>query len=75
MTKTNFDVYLEKQLSDPDFEQRYQRAGGAWEGVGTTQQEISRLEFPEYEGHSLQMPRMVAKDLLDAIRQHSRNNR
>ncbi|MBW2740404.1 MAG: hypothetical protein JRE64_16505 [Deltaproteobacteria bacterium] len=28
--KTNFDRYLEKQLKDPDFASRYQKAGEAW---------------------------------------------
>jgi transcriptional regulator with XRE-family HTH domain len=31
--------------------------------VGTTQQQISRLESPSYEGHSLSMLRRVAKAL------------
>ncbi|HUV51045.1 MAG TPA: hypothetical protein VMW78_08515 [Anaerolineae bacterium] len=29
--KTNFDRYLEKQLKDPDFAGRYQKAGDAWD--------------------------------------------
>ena len=33
--------------------------------VGTTQQQISRMESPSYEGHSLSMLRRVA-DVLDA---------
>lgn len=33
MTKTNFDVYLEKQLSDPDFAERYRHAREAWEAA------------------------------------------
>ncbi len=31
--------------------------------VGTTQQQISRLESPSYEGHSLSMLRRVAEAL------------
>ena len=79
--KTNFDRYLEKQLKDPEFVQRFQKAGEAWDvafqiaalrneagmtqtelakKVGTTQQQISRLESPSYEGHSLSMLRRVA---------------
>jgi ribosome-binding protein aMBF1 (putative translation factor) len=71
--KTNFDRYLEEQLKDPEFAQRFQKAGEAWDvalqiaalrneagmtqteltkKVGTTQQQISRLESPSYEGHS-----------------------
>ena len=29
--KTNFDVYLEKQLKGPDFAERFEKAGEAWE--------------------------------------------
>jgi len=79
--KTNFDRYLEKQLKDPDFVRRYQKA---WDvalqlaalrkkaglsqkelaqRVGTSQQQISRLESTSYEGHSLSMLRRVAEVL------------
>ncbi|MHB9096766.1 MAG: helix-turn-helix domain-containing protein [Syntrophales bacterium] len=79
--KTNFDRYLEEQLQDRTFEERFRKAGEAWEvavklaamrkdaglsqkelarRVGTTQQQISRLESPAYEGHSLSMLRRVA---------------
>jgi transcriptional regulator with XRE-family HTH domain len=82
--KTNFDRYLEKQLKDPDFASRYQKAGEAWnvalqlaalrkkaglsqkelaQRVGTSQQQISRLESTSYEGHSLSMLRKVAEVL------------
>lgn len=84
MKKTNFDAFLEEQLRDPDFVERFERAGEAWEvalqiaalreqaglsqkdlarKVGTTQQQISRLESPSYEGHSLSMLRRVAQAL------------
>ena len=84
MKKTNFDTYLEKQLRDPGFAERYRRAGEAWDvalqiatlrekaglsqkelarRVGTTQQQISRLESPAYAGHSLAMLRRVAHAL------------
>jgi len=94
--KTNFDSYLEEQLRDPDFAERFEKAGEAWDiaiqlaalreeqglsqkelaqRVGTTQQQISRLESPSYEGHSLSMLRRVAEALgthvhvtLDAVR-------
>jgi transcriptional regulator with XRE-family HTH domain len=86
MTKTNFDSYLEERLRDPEFAERFKRAGEAWDValrltelreqaglsqkdlarmVGTTQQQISRLESPGYEGHSLRMLRRVA-DALNA---------
>jgi transcriptional regulator with XRE-family HTH domain len=82
--KTNFDKYLEEQLKDPKFAERFQEAGEAWDvalqiaalrneagmsqaelakKVGTTQQQISRLESPSYEGHSLSMLRRVAEIL------------
>jgi transcriptional regulator with XRE-family HTH domain len=84
MSKTNFDVYLEEQLRDPDFAQRFRRAGEAWDvalqiaalrekaglsqkelarKLHTSQQQISRLESPSYEGHSLSMLRRVANAL------------
>ncbi|MBU1208082.1 MAG: helix-turn-helix domain-containing protein [Proteobacteria bacterium] len=84
--KTNFDIYLEEQLKDKDFAERFKRAGEAWDvaiqlaslrrdsgmsqkelarRVGTSQQQISRLESTAYEGHSLSMLRRVA-DVLGA---------
>ena len=84
MTKTNFETYLKEQLRDPDFAERFKRAGEAWDvalqlttlrekaglsqeelaqRAGTTQQQISRLESPSYEGHSLRMLRKVASVL------------
>lgn len=76
----HFDLYLEEQLKDPEFAERFERAGEAWDvamhlaalrkQVGlsqkdlarklkTSQQNISRLESPSYEGHSLAMLRRV----------------
>jgi len=84
MKKTNFDQYLEEQLKDPDFAERFKRAGEAWDvalqlaalrekaglsqkelarKLKTSQQQISRLESPGYEGHSLGMLRRVARAL------------
>jgi transcriptional regulator with XRE-family HTH domain len=89
MKKTNFDLYLEEQLKDPAFVERYARAGEAWDvalqlsalrekaGVSqkelarklkTTQQQISRLESPSYEGHSLSMLRRIARALNARVR-------
>lgn len=89
MSKTNFDVFLEEQLRDPDFAERFKRAGEAWEvalqiaalrekaglsqkdlarKLKTSQQQISRLESPSYEGHSLSMLRRVAKILSAKVR-------
>ena len=86
MRKTNFDIFLEEQLRDPDFAERFKRAGEAWDvalqiaalrqkaglsqkdlarKLRTSQQQISRLESPSYEGHSLSMLRRVA-DVLGA---------
>ncbi|MDD9865406.1 MAG: helix-turn-helix transcriptional regulator [Verrucomicrobiales bacterium] len=84
MRKTNFDKYLEKQLQDTAFAERFEQAGAAWDvalqigelrrnaglsqkelasRLGTSQQQISRLESPAYEGHSLSMLRKVAEAL------------
>jgi transcriptional regulator with XRE-family HTH domain len=89
MRKTNFDRYLEEQLRDPDFAQRFKQAGEAWDvslqlaqlreraglsqrdlaaRLKTTQQQISRLESPGYEGHSLSMLRRVARILNAHVR-------
>src|SRR5712691_7208021 len=87
--RTNFDRYLEEQLRDPDFAERFKRAGEAWDvalqlaalrekaglsqlqlarKLKTTQQQISRLESPGYEGHSLSMLRRVARVLNAHVR-------
>ena len=84
--RTNFDLYLGKQLKDPDLKEKFRKAGEAWDvamqlaslrkasglsqkelakRVGTSQQQISRLESPSYKGHSLSMLRRVA-DVLGA---------
>ena len=89
MKKTNFDLYLEEQLKDPDFAERFERAGEAWDvalqivalrekaglsqkdlarKLKTSQQQISRLESPCYEGHSLSMLRRVARVLSAKVR-------
>ena len=89
MSKTNFDLFLEEQLRDPDFAERFKRAGEAWDvalqlaalreraglsqaelarRLKTTQQQISRLESPNYEGHSLSMLRRVARMLNAHVR-------
>jgi transcriptional regulator with XRE-family HTH domain len=89
MKKTNFDLYLEEQLKDPGFAERFESAGEAWDvalqiaalrekaglsqkglarKLKTTQQQISRLESPAYEGHSLSMLRRVAKALHAHVR-------
>src|SRR5437773_5154313 len=89
MRKTNFDLFLEEQLRDPDFAERFKRAGEAWDvalqlaafrekaglsqkelarKLQTTQQQISRLESPSYEGHSLSMLRRVARVLNAHVR-------
>ncbi len=89
MKKTNFDRYLEEQLKDPDFAERFERAGEAWDvalqiaalrqkaglsqkdlarKLKTSQQDISRLESPSYQGHSLAMLRRVASALGATVR-------
>jgi transcriptional regulator with XRE-family HTH domain len=87
--KTDFDRYLEKQLENPGFAQRFEKAGEAWDvalqiaalrekaglsqrdlarKLKTSQQNISRLESPSYEGHSLSMLRRVAEALGATLR-------
>src|SRR5437016_6075607 len=89
MKKTNFDLFLEEQLKDPVFAERFERAGEAWDvalqiaalrekaglsqrdvarKLHTSQQNISRLESPSYEGHSLAMLRRVAEVLGATVR-------
>jgi transcriptional regulator with XRE-family HTH domain len=89
MSKTNFDLFLEEQLRDPEFAERFRGAGEAWDvalqlaalreqaglsqtelacKLKTTQQQISRLESPGYEGHSLSMLRRVARALNAHVR-------
>ena len=84
MKKTNFDIYLEEQLKDKTFAERFEQAGNAWDvalqlaslrkkaglsqkdlarKLKTSQQQVSRLESPAYEGHSLSMLRRVAHAL------------
>lgn len=84
MKKTNFDSYLDEQLKDAGFAERFRNAGVAWDvalqlaglrqqaglsqkelarKLHTSQQQISRLESPAYEGHSLSMLRRVAEAL------------
>ena len=89
MSKTNFDLYLEEQLKDPAFAERFEKAGEGWDvalriaalrekaglsqkdlarKLRTSQQQISRLESPSYEGHSLSMLRRVAGALGATVR-------
>ena len=89
MSKTNFDRYLEAQMRDPAFAERFERAGAAWDvalqiaalreqaglsqqdlarKLKTSQQQISRLESPSYEGHSLATLRRVARVLGAKVR-------
>jgi len=52
MRKTNFDRYLEEQLKQPAFAERFERAGEAWdvalqvaalrEKAGLSQRELAR---------------------------------
>ncbi len=94
--ETNFDRYLQKQLRDSEFEERFNKAGEAWDvamqltalrkshglsqqelakRVGTSQQQISRLESPSYEGHSLSMLRKVAEVLGASVQVKILHNR
>lgn len=89
MKRTNFDAYLDRQLKDPEFAERFGQAGAAWDvalqlaalrkkaglsqkelarRLKTSQQQISRLESPDYEGHSLSMLRRIARALDAQVR-------
>ena len=89
MKRTNFDRYLDEQLKDANFAERFEQAGEAWEialqlaalrraaglsqkelarRLKTSQQQISRLESPAYEGHSVAMLRRVAHALNADVR-------
>ncbi len=89
MKKTNFDLYLEEQLKDTSFAERFKQAGEAWDvalqiaalrrqaglsqkdfakALKTSQQQVSRLESPSYEGHSLSMLRRIADVLHTRVR-------
>lgn len=89
MKTTNFDRYLTKQMQNPSFAARFERAGEAWDvalqiaalreqaglsqkelarRLKTSQQQISRLESPDYEGHSLANLRRVAEALHARVR-------
>jgi transcriptional regulator with XRE-family HTH domain len=84
MKTTAFDSYLEAQLMDPMFAERFERAGESWDvalqlaalrtkaglsqkqlarKLKTSQQQVSRLESPAYEGHSLTTLRRAASAL------------
>lgn len=67
MKKTNFDLYLEEQLKDPDFAERYERAGEAWdvalqlsalrEQAGLSQTELARkLKTTQQQVSRLESP-------------------
>ena len=56
MKKTDFDLYIEEQLKDPAFAERFEKAGEAWdvalqiaalrERAGLSQKELARLRRP-----------------------------
>ena len=77
---TNFDVYVEEKMRDPDFVARAAKARRDWDlalaiafrrqdaglsqkqladRVGTTQQQISRLERPGYRGSLTTLERVA----------------
>jgi hypothetical protein len=59
--KTDFDEYLDRQLADPEFASRFERACAAVGHISAAGQPC--LESPSYEGHSLSMLRRVARAL------------
>ena len=50
MSKTNFDRYLEEQLRDPDFAERFKAAGEAWEVALQTTGSTDGGNFQKEEG-------------------------
>lgn len=89
MKKTNFDRYMDEQMKNPAFVERFEQAGEAWDvalqltalrqqaglsqkelarRLKTSQQHISRLESPGYEGRSLANLRRVASALHARVR-------
>ena len=67
MSKTNFDLFLEEQLRDPDFAERFQRAGEAWdvalqiaalrEQAGLSQKNLARkLKTSQQQINRLESP-------------------
>lgn len=84
--KTNFDRYLDRQLQDPAFADRFKNAGQAWDvalriaalreqaGLSqtdlakllkTSQQQISRLEFP---GYVAAVPRLCPVQIVSTMK-------
>jgi hypothetical protein len=74
--RTNFDLYLEEQLKDPDFAERFKKAGEAWEvtllsvigqktprfrGSVPTEAELARREGRSYEPASALLARIKAE--------------
>ncbi|MDA8098918.1 MAG: hypothetical protein M0042_04770 [Nitrospiraceae bacterium] len=57
MKKTDFDEYLEKQLKDPAFDERFEQAGAAWDCAaapsGTSQGVIRSKDKDMQVGRSL----------------------
>ena len=42
MEKTNFDLYLEEELRDPKFAERFKQAGEAWAAPCNSPRKVSR---------------------------------
>jgi hypothetical protein len=62
--RTNFDLYLERQLKDPDFAERFKKAGEAWDvspklaSLRKTSG-LSQKELPKRVGTSYRLKRRV----------------
>lgn len=92
MSKSNFDEYLDEQLKDEAFAERFRRAEQEWDlaleiarqreaagltqrelaqKIGTSQQQISRLERPNYRGSLTTLERVAeALNLTVEVRLH-----
>jgi hypothetical protein len=61
LRKTNFDIYLERQLQDPEFAQRYRKAGEAWDkalNIAALREQagLTRKEQPKGSGRDNNKP-------------------
>jgi hypothetical protein len=59
MKKTNFDRYLEKQMEDPAFAARFERAGEAWDVALQIAPCAPHRTAPEPNGHEPETEKSV----------------
>ena len=56
MKKTNFDMYLEEQLKDPVFTERFEKAGEAWDVALQLAALGEKKAFPKKTAHTNSPP-------------------